>query len=181
MRISTPKLKALLLYFCTYTNPKFLGKTKLMKLFYFADFLHVKKYGSPITYDRYVHLEHGPIPAALKNLVDSAGDDVDNSLLADTISVEKTDNYDMFRIKPLRKFSPEDHKYFTKNELEILNSVCQRFGEANTKAIEDASHKEAPWQKTIVLEEIPYSLALADSDCLVDKEEIDFLMHISKI
>lgn len=180
MNISIPKLKAMLLFFCAYTRPNFLGKTKLMKLFYFADFLHVKKFGSPITYARYINLDHGPIPSAILNLVNSAGEDIDNSVLADTISIEKANDYDMYRIRPLRKFTEEDKKYFTDTELKILDNVCIRFGDVNTKTIEDESHKEAPWRLTHLGEEIPYSLATEDRDCLVDKEEIELLMKISK-
>ncbi|NCN39598.1 MAG: SocA family protein, partial [Candidatus Aenigmarchaeota archaeon] len=77
MKIPTAKLKAILLYFCNYTDTTFLGKTKLMKLFYFADFTHLKQFGSPITYDTYVKLEHGPIPSTIKSLVDTACENID--------------------------------------------------------------------------------------------------------
>src|SRR3989338_6135668 len=104
MRIPLPKLKAMLLFFGTHTNKKFLGKVKLMKLFYFSDFTHVKKYGSPITYDEYIHLEHGPIHSAIKNLVDTATDDTDSSALADTISIDKREDAYLQRIVPMRSF-----------------------------------------------------------------------------
>ena len=135
MTIPVPKLKAIILYFCTNTDGRFLGKTKLMKLFYFLDFMHVKKYGSPVTYDSYIHLEHGPIPSTIKNLVDTAADDVDNSILADTISVVRQEGFDLQRIVSKRTFSERDAKYFTESEIEILNEVCNRFGDKNTKYI----------------------------------------------
>ncbi len=178
MNIPVPKLKAILLYFANYTNSRFLGKVKLMKLFYFLDFLHVKKYGAPITYDTYVNLEHGPIPSAIKNLIDTADDDFDNSILADTIKFEKNDSQNIHRVIALRNFSENDKKYFSPTELDILENVCKRFGEKNTKQIEDVSHKEAAWMETNLLETIPYSLATKDKDCLVSKEEIDTLMQI---
>lgn len=178
MNIPIPKLKAILLYFGTYTDKRFLGKVKLMKLFYFLDFMHVKKYGAPVTHDTYVNLEHGPIPSAIKNLIDTADDDIDNSILADTIKFEKTDNQDMHRIRPLRDFTEKDKKYFSQSELEILENVCQRFNNKNTKQIEDASHKEAAWKETNLLETISYSLAIKDEDCLVSKEEIEMLASI---
>lgn len=178
MNIPIPKLKAILLYFGAYTDKRFLGKVKLMKLFYFLDFMHVKKYGAPVTYDTYVNLEHGPIPSAIKNLIDTADDDIDSSILADTITFEKSNNQNMHRVKPLRNFTEKDKKYFSPNELEILQMVCQRFGDKNTKQIEDASHKEAAWKETNLLETIPYSLATKDKDCIVSKEEIEMLMSI---
>jgi uncharacterized phage-associated protein len=146
-----------------------------MKLFYFADFLHVKKYGTPITYDTYVNLEHGPIPSAIKNLVDTASDDIDNSVLADTISIERPDGIDMCRIVGLRKFTDDDAKIFSPSELNILKKICIRFGDKNTKFIEEASHSETPWKSTSFLDKIPYSLALGDSDCQSSKEELEFL------
>ena len=178
MNIPLPKLKAVFLYFCNNTDSRFLGKVKLMKLFYFLDFVHIKKYGAPITFDTYVHLEHGPIPSTIKNLVDEACDDVDNSILADTIYFENVVDIAMKRILPKRDFSENDKKYFSKSELEVLETVCRRFGAQNTKYIEDASHKEAPWLETNPLETIPYTLATGDKDCLVSKEEIQLLSDI---
>ncbi len=180
MNIPLAKLKAILLFFGNYTDTKFLGKVKLMKLFYFLDFLHVKKYGTPITYDTYVNLEHGPIPSAIKNLVDTASDDIDSSILADTISFETPANTKMCRVLPSRKFSDKDEKLFSKSELEILTTVCRRFKDSNTKTIEEASHQEAPWKETSLLEMIPYTLAVHDKDCLVDVEDIELALRLSK-
>ncbi|MCH7758954.1 SocA family protein [Patescibacteria group bacterium] len=172
------KLKAILLYFGMYTNTKFLGKVKLMKLFYFLDFMHVKQYGAPITYDTYVKLEHGPIPSAIKNLIDSAADDIDNSILVDTIKFERPEGTEMIRVIPLRDFTEKDRKLFSPTELDILNKVCQRFGDKNTKYIKDISHKEASFRETEFLENIPYTLATKDKDCLVSEEEIKMLLEI---
>lgn len=178
MDISLAKLKALLLYFGNHTNTKYLGKVKLMKLFYFLDFIHLKKYGAPVTYDRYFHLEHGPIPQSIKNLIDTASDDIDNSMLADVISFETPEGTEMMRMLPKRKFTDTDKKLFSETEIEVLEEVCSRFGERNTKFIEDASHAEAPWRETSPLEEIPYTLATKDDDCFVTKEEIELMQSI---
>lgn len=178
VKITIPKLKAILLYFSNYTDTKFLGKVKLMKLFYFLDFMHLKKYGSPITFDTYIHLEHGPIPSTIKNLVDTAAEDIDNSVLADTIYFETPEGTGMYRVLPKRSFTENDKKLFSQTELEVLGEVCKRFGSKVTQFIEDASHAESPWLETNFLEKIPYSLACEDKDCLVSKEEIDLLCEI---
>ena len=179
MKIPLPKLKAMLLFFGKYTNPRLLGKTKLMKLFYFVDFGHLKKYGAPITYDTYIHLEHGPIPSTIKNLVDTATDDIDSSALADTISVDiSKDNY-LQRMIPLRDFTEKDERYFSDTELEIMHKVCERFKDKTTKEIKKVAYSESPWKKTSLLETIPYQLASDDDDCLVEKEEIELLLKIA--
>jgi len=178
MNIPLPKLKAIILYFCTNTDRKFLGKTKLMKLFYFLDFMHLKNYGTPVTFDNYVHLEHGPIPSVIKNLVDSVANDFDNALLSDTISIEQCADAEIQRILPVRQFNKNDEKYFSPTELDTLNKVCLEYGDKNTKYIEDASHNEAPWSKTAMLDDIPYSLAADDSDCKMTKEELELLNNL---
>jgi len=177
MKIPVAKLKAMILYFGTHSDQRFLGKTKLMKLFYFADFMHIKRYGSSITSDKYFHLEHGPIPTTIKNLVDSATDDIDNSVLADTIKIEP--NGGQLRIVPIRTFSEADGKWCSEKELETLERVCSRFGSVNKQTIEDASHKEAPWTETGMFEEISYSLALLDPDCEISESDFDLLQQIT--
>jgi len=180
MKIPVAKLKAILLYFSNYTDVKFLGKVKLMKLIYFLDFMHLKEYGTPVTYDTYVNLEHGQIPSTIKNLVDSVTDDRDSSELADTIRIEIPENYNMYCVLPVRPFSNSDKGYFSETELEILGKVCLRFGNKTTQFVENASHKEAPWKETRFLEEIPYTLATHDPDSKADEEDIKLLLKLTK-
>jgi len=178
MKIPLSKLKAMVLFFACNTDKRLLGKTKLMKLFYFTDFGHVKEYGSPITWDNYVKLEHGPVPTVIKNMVDSVEDDVDNSFLSDTISIEKSEGNYLYRIVPLRNFTENDKKYFSEDELSTMKNVCLRFGDKNTKEIVDASHKESAWTQSRPFQDISYSLATEDSDCKVSKEDIELLLKI---
>jgi uncharacterized phage-associated protein len=178
MNIPIKKLKAILLYFANKTDVKYLGKVKLMKLIYFLDFTHVKTYGIPVTYDTYVNLEHGPIPSFIKNLVDNAADDIDNSVLSDTILFERPEGTRMFRFLPKREFTDRDKKYFTDSELDVLKTVCVKYGDKNTQYLEDASHNEAPWKNTTFLQQIPYELAAEDPDCQVSKEEIELAVDL---
>lgn len=180
MNIPLPKLKAILLYFCNYTEPRFLGKVKLMKLFYFLDFMHLKEYGSPVTFDTYINLDKGPIPSTIKNLVDDVADDLDSAELSDTIRIEKPKNFHMFRVLPTRKFTNADSKYFSETELEILKRVCEKFGNKPTSSIIDASHKEASWKQTRFLDTIPYTLAAQDPDSKADKEDIELLLKLTQ-
>lgn len=152
-----------------------------MKLFYFIDFTHVKLYGTPITYDRYFNLEHGPIPSVIKNLVDDAGEDIEHSVLADTIDVKKVEGIDMLRVSARRKLTDSDMQLFSENELAVIKKVCSRFGGSNTSFIENASHDEAPWSKTNRLDEISYTLAAEDADCKVSKEDIELSLEVLSV
>lgn len=175
MKIPIQKLKALLRYFYTNTDKRLLGKTKVAKLFYFADFLHVKNYGIPITYDTYINLEHGPVPSKILNLINSVVDDPENAILADTIQINSKEAGSGIRqvVSCLNEFSEMDRKYFSKNELIILESVCKKYANSTAGQLEEISHKEAPWSKTRKLDEIPYSFAAFDSDSLVSADMIN--------
>jgi len=179
MNIPIQKLKAIILYFCEHTDPKFLGKVKLMKLFYFLDFLHVKKYAAPVTYDRYVKLEHGPIPSIIKSLVDDAGEDMQSSVLADVIDIERPEGISMFKVVCRRELTQNDLDWFSQSELQTLATVCARFGDKNTDFIVNASHKEAPWKESEWFQEIPYALAAKDGDCEVGVEDINLMLEIA--
>ena len=149
-----------------------------MKLFYFMDFMHTKQYGTPITYDNYVNLEHGPIPSNIKNLVDTAADDPESSLLSDIITIERPRGIEMYRVLCNRKFSESDERYFSESELKILKQVCDIYGEKTTGFVEEASHKESAWKNTNLLDPIPYELAAKDDDAKVTKEEIKLMLEI---
>lgn len=168
----------MLKYFCQNTNPKHLGKTKLMKLFYFLDFTHVKKYGAPITGDTYFHLEKGPIPSAIKNLIDSLDDEPELSILADTIEIQKNMGSMMHKIVCSQNFADSDKEYFSEIEMQTLKFVCDKYSDYTTREIVDASHAESPWRKTQECSQIPYSLAADDPDCEVEKAEIELLSKV---
>ena len=176
MKISLPKLKAILLYFGH--NTKYLGKIKLMKLFYFLDFMHVKHYGAPVTYDTYRKLEKGPIPSTIFNLITEATEDEESSMLADVVHFETPARTRMVKMVPNRQFSESDKKLFSETEFEILQKVCALYGDSTMEEIKEASHREAPWQKTKFLQEISYTLAAEDPDSEVTKDEIELFLKL---
>lgn len=168
----------MILYFADHTDPNLLGKTKLMKLFYFTDFRHVKKYLTPITNDNYVNLEHGPVPSAIMNLIEAVENDIDNSILGDAISVVERDGSNMKRIQTRHSFTEKDAEYFTKSELAVMKEVSEIFRESTGKQIEDASHNESAWLKTKLGEFIPYSLGAGDTDSFVERGDVESAMEI---
>lgn len=176
MKIHFDKLKLILLYFANHCQ--YLGKIKLMKLFYFLDFMHVKKYGRPITFDTYVNLEKGPIPSTIYNIVTEAIEDPEFSQLADVVHFETPEGTRMNKMTASRKFTKEDEKYFSEIELETIKKVCLMYGHKLMRSVRDESHNQAPWRKTRYLDEIPYSLAAYDADSEVTKEEIETLLKI---
>lgn len=180
MVIPLTKIKAILLYFSEYTNSRFLGKIKLMKLFYFLDFMHTKEYGIPVTFDTYYHLEKGPVPSFIMNLVEEASQDGKETLLGDTVEfIHPKGTERMLQAISKRRFVKEDAQIFLKSELEVLKKVCKKFYNAKADEIKEASHKEAPWRDTRMSQVIPYSLAGRDPESKFTEEEIELSVRIS--
>lgn len=44
---------------------------KVFKIFYFADQMHLTKYGRPITGDHYIAMRNGPVPSRLYDMLKS--------------------------------------------------------------------------------------------------------------
>ena len=149
-----------------------------MKLFYFVDFEFIKRYGVPITYDKYIHLERGPIPSNILNLVNSVIDEGDDAILSDTIQIDTDSKSSLQKIQCLEPFSENDKNIFSEKELEILEFITNRYRTKGAWELVNISHKQAPWLKTNELDEIPYYLAAQDDDCLVEEQDIKLLSQI---
>ncbi len=91
---------------------------KILKIIYFSDIIHLKKYGRFITDDNYIAMENGPVPSGAYNIIKMVRDDfpfnhnykkiVDASLKA----VNRTS------IQPLRRFN---EKVLSKSELDAID------------------------------------------------------------
>lgn len=145
------KLEAAILFFIDRANNGHLGKTKLMKLLYYADFDHMERYGKPITGARYCKLEQGPVPA-------EALDRLERMAVQRKIRVEQRSlgSYSQFRYES--EIEP-DLSLFSESEKETLKHVVDRWAHEPLSRIVAATHAEAPWLSVRLGEHIPYSLA----------------------
>ena len=145
------KLYQTILFFLHHANNEHLGKTKLMKMLYYADFDHFEKYDDSITGARYRKLDHGPVP-----------DDVSDALDALTRLGKVVPRSVRFGNAVQERFDPTEEpnlSIFTAQETDTLHEVVQRWAEHTTKRIEAATHGEAPWIAVKWNEVIPYHLA----------------------
>ena len=62
------------------------------KLLFFADREHIMDYGRPITGDRYVAMEHGPVPSAVRNLLNGEYPDEVADRLEERVVIEVNGN-----------------------------------------------------------------------------------------
>ena len=147
------KLEAAILFFIDRANNGYLGKTKLMKLLYYADFDHVERYGVPITGAHYRKRPQGPVPDKAFELLDQMASDNDRRI---TVEPRGVGPHMQYRYQVL--VEPDLH-IFTPPERATLEQVVARWEYEPLSRIVAATHSEAPWLAVRMGEEIPYSLA----------------------
>jgi putative zinc finger/helix-turn-helix YgiT family protein len=127
-------------------------KTKLMKLLFYADFGHFKKYSVSITGARYARLPYGPVPDQFERWL--------AALILDDNGVRKEEEWiqDFPGEVYVGNTSP-DLSIFTPSELRVLATVKEVFQDFTAKKISDISHTERGYQETETACLIPYSYA----------------------
>ncbi len=140
-------------YFAKHT--KYCGKTKLMKLLYFLDFLHFKQTGKAITGLEYFAWERGPVPKELFEELENMKPDLSSAIKITPIG-------DFQKVVSQKKVNDE---FFTKREKGILENIALIFKEAKAEDMVEISHlKKEPWHKTLkekgAFKKIDYILAI---------------------
>lgn len=160
-----------ILYFYENTNKNKLGVTKLMKLLFYADFLHYEKYGRPIIGDEYFRLPEGPVPTNSYDLFKETFFENKITELSDFVEVEDhiVRNFTMQRIKALKK---SNMNVFSDSDIEILNKVANRFNNDTGTELADKTHKIPFVKEASHLEAIEYNNVMENK---ADKEYIHFL------
>jgi uncharacterized phage-associated protein len=116
---------------------------KAIKLLYFADRYHLRKYGRLITNDTYWAMKKGPVASTSLNIAKS---DEDN--LADTekeysskFLSTKMDNKSVSSIKAL------EVKVFSDSDVEALGFAYGNFGKDDKWNLVDLTHEYPEWKK----------------------------------
>jgi len=117
-----------------------IGKKKLFKLMYFADFLHFRQTGKSLSGYEYKAWARGPVPTGFNK------DLIVHKTTLNKYFVTKKEYYNnsMWRldIVPQKEFNPD---LFTERELKILKNVSKYFSNFTGKEIEKFSYKTIPF------------------------------------
>jgi uncharacterized phage-associated protein len=118
------------------------------KIMFFADREHLLDYGRPITGDRYVAMEHGPVPSAIRDLLraDSGYPDEMLDELSTRLEIRADGNkqHVYSRVKgEFTRLSGSDKEY--------LRTALEKYGAMSFSRLKEISHKdpayEAAWQR----------------------------------
>jgi len=144
------KLRQSIIFFVSTGDPNTLGKTKLLKLLYYADFDHYELADESITGSTYRKLPMGPVPKAAFPVLDAMVED-------GTISVQDMRTPSFIR-KQYTAQAEFDQSLFSGAELQTLRAVADRWKTVRTEDIVAASHHDPPWNAVAMHGEIPYHL-----------------------
>lgn len=105
-------------------------KYQAVKFFYLADREHLLRYGRPITYERYVALEYGPVASNVKDLLEQKPDAFRRAGIAELpfevkLALQANGKQYVEIGAPLREI---DRDIFSKSDLKVFDEVLAKYG-----------------------------------------------------
>ena len=116
-----------------------INKMKVLKLVYFADRYHLRKYGRMITNDNYFAMEHGPVPSTTKDIAES------NDYLDETIKAYSQGFIEPIDNLTLKAKSKLDKSALSDSDLEALKFSWDTFGHLDQFELRDLTHFYPEW------------------------------------
>lgn len=135
--------------------------TKLLKLFYYIDFISYNQRGSSITNDIYYKLPYGPIPSLIKDEINN----LDSSLLENEIKSQLSKSIKLIEDeKKLGKIVININKKYnlkklSRYEINLLNEIIKTFKNYTAKRLSNKTHREKPYILTSENSIIDYDLS----------------------
>lgn len=128
-----------------------LTKLKAVKLLYFADRYHLFHYGRPITGDRYVAMDLGPVPEdsfqLISRLIEPAEvDDPSRERARQTLDVDRGFMH-RYQYPVLRARTNPDLDVFSESEIEALDATVKEFGSKPARALVDLTHEHRAYRR----------------------------------
>jgi uncharacterized phage-associated protein len=160
MKVDLDKVAIITAYFAD--NTEGLYVTKLLKLFYYLDFISYKLRGASVTNDVYFKFQYGPVPSAIKNEIDTLV--VENimgatykSILSPYVELKR----DLINNGSLIVSKGKEYnlRKLSNSEIELVKVIAETFKKTNAKTLSNQTHKEKPWLSTSDRSVIDYGLA----------------------
>lgn len=133
----------------------------IVKILFFADKKHLNEYGRPVLGDTYKHMDNGPVPSAVRDIV------TQNLFLSprhlqnikESLEIDTKENY----YKTAAKRDP-NYSYFSKSDLECLEDALAKYGEMTFEELYNLTHQEKCYTKTDDRGTIDYALMIDDDN-----------------
>jgi len=119
-----------------------LDQYKLVKLLYLADREHLRRFGRPITFDKYVAMEFGPVASCAYDIVRGKkvhGFDAD--LLP--FELERHDKV-ISVVRPKREIV---HDEFSRSDLAVLDEIADMYGDKSFSDLYELTHEHFAYHR----------------------------------
>lgn len=119
-----------------------INKMKALKLVYFADRYHLRRYGRPVVGDEYLAMNYGPVASGTKDLAE----------MSDFLGEEER-RYAKRFIAPsetqlaVSSVADVEEKVFSESDREALNFAWRRFGRVDKYALSEITHAYPEWKR----------------------------------
>lgn len=160
MKIEFDKIGTIAAFFAENTDRLYV--TKLLKLFYYLDFISYKLRGSSVTNDVYFKLPYGPVPSAIKNEIDvllpknSLGNEF-SSHLKSYIKLSSSENDSGSLVE--RGSKEINIRKLSNFELNLAKAIAEQFKKIRATTLSEQTHHELPWKATSDNSIISYEFA----------------------
>ena len=121
-----------------------LDAMKTVKLLFFADRAHLRKYGRPILGDTYYGLEHGPVPSATYDVIKEAFYQTGENVSADTMDLlAEYSDVDRSGERPrfVARKNP-DMDWLSASDIEALEETLQQLGAKSALDLRTLAHEQ---------------------------------------
>ena len=138
--IEMAKLRQVMLFFLQSAPKHQMGITKLWKLLYYVDLMHLEQFGHTVTHGGYTKTRHGPLPEAGMKAVDQA-------VHQREMTVRRVRRFQHEQIVCERVAQP-NLQHFEFSERAILAETTLHWMRATTAQLEAAIRHSDPWKTT---------------------------------
>ena len=118
-----------------------INKLKVLKLLFFADRYHLRKFGRPVSECAYFAMAHGPVASEAKNLAEEADQLPENALTYARQYVQKQGEYDCETVADV------DASVLSASDLEALDFAWRNFGNFSKYQLRDITHHYPEWKR----------------------------------
>jgi len=118
-----------------------INKMEALKLVYFADRYHLRKFGRPITNDEYFAMNFGPVASATKDLAEGSDfrPDVEKQYASQYLDAVSRFEYS--------SLAPVEEKVFSQTDLESLAFTWREFGGSDQFQLAELTHAYPEWKR----------------------------------
>lgn len=117
-----------------------MNKLKALKLIFFADRYHLRSYGRPITNDRYMAMEYGPVASSCKDLAEMS-DFLGKDEKAYAVCFLQASGHDYLSAAEF------DKGEFSETDMEALEFGWQTYGSKDAFVLADETHRFPEWSQ----------------------------------